>query len=270
MNLSFKIASFNANGIRPRTPIILDWLKQNDPDVLCIQETKVQDPDFPEKPYQESGYYVAYIGQKSYNGVAIVSKAPLTDVRTGLRDNENIEEARFISGQTSNGIVIVNTYVPQGQQPDSEKFTYKLKWYERLLAHFRSNYNSETPLIWVGDLNVAPTSRDVYDPERLYGSVCYHPDEHKALEKLMEFGFIDIYRKHKPDEKEYTFWDYRIPNAVKRGLGWRIDHIMATRPVADISIDAWIDKSPRLLAKPSDHTFIVAEFKTTPLSGRNE
>jgi exodeoxyribonuclease-3 len=102
---------------------------------------------------------------------------------------------------------------------------------------------------------------DVYDPARLYGSVCYHPEEHHALQKLMAFGFIDIYRKHKPDEKEFTFWDYRIPNAVKRGLGWRIDHIMATNPMAEKSTDAWIDKSPRLLPKPSDHTFIVAEFK---------
>ena len=263
MEQSFKIACFNANGIRPRTPIILDWLKINDPDVLCIQETKVQDPDFPEKPYMERGYHPAYIGQKSYNGVAIISKEPLSAVRTGLKDGEQNEEARFISAQTGNGITIVNTYVPQGQQPDSEKFAYKIQWYNRLLSHFQSYYNPGIPVVWVGDLNVAPTSLDVYDPEKLYGSVCYHPDEHQALAKLMAFGFIDIYRKHKPDEKEFTFWDYRIPNAVKRGLGWRIDHIMATPPMAEISIDAWIDKSPRLLEKPSDHTFIVAKFKKT-------
>ncbi len=193
--------------------------------------------------------------------MAILSKTPLIDVRTGFNDGEDNEEARFISAQTVNNIIIVNTYVPQGQQPDSEKFKYKIQWYERLLAYFRSHFNADSPVIWVGDLNVAPTSLDVYDPDRLYGSVCYHPDEHKALEKLMAFGFVDIYRRHKPDEKEFTFWDYRIPNAVKRGLGWRIDHIMATRPMAEISIDAWIDKSPRLLPKPSDHTFIAAKFK---------
>lgn len=258
--MTLKIASFNANGIRPRIPVILDWLKDNDPDVLCVQETKVQDPDFPEKPFGEAGYHVAYKGQKSYNGVAIVSKTPLIQVRTGLNDGEEIEEARLISAQFQNDIIIVNTYVPQGQQPDSEKFKYKIEWYERLLAYFQNNYSPERLLVWVGDLNVAPTRMDVYDPEKLYGSVCYHPDEHQALEKLMSFGFIDIYRKHKPDEKEFTFWDYRIPNAVKRGLGWRIDHILATRPMADLSVNAWIDKSPRLLPKPSDHTFIVAEF----------
>jgi len=261
MDLSFKIASFNANGIRPRTPIILDWLKNNDPDILCIQETKVQDPDFPGKPYRDSGYHLAYIGRKSYNGVAILSKTSLFNIRTGLNDDEENTEARFISARTGNNIIIVNTYVPQGQQPESEKFKYKIQWYEKLLVHFRSNYNPDSTLIWVGDLNVAPTSLDVYDPARLYGSVCYHPEEHHALQKLMAFGFIDIYRKHKPDEKEFTFWDYRIPNAVKRGLGWRIDHIMATNPMAEKSTDAWIDKSPRLLPKPSDHTFIVAEFK---------
>jgi len=261
MDLNLKIASFNANGIRPRTPIILDWLKNNDPDILCVQETKVQDPDFPEKPYRDLGYHPVYVGQKSYNGVAILSKSALAKVRTGFNDNEKKEEARFIAAQTDKGIMIVNTYVPQGQHPDSEKFKFKIQWYERLLHYFRANVNPDNLLVWVGDLNVAPTSADVYDPVKFYGSVCYHPDEHQALQKLMGFGFIDIYRKHKPDEKEFTFWDYRIPNAVKRGLGWRIDHIMATRPMAEFSVDAWIDKSPRFLPKPSDHTFIVAEFK---------
>lgn len=261
MDPSFKIASFNANGIRPRTPIILDWLKNNNPDVLCVQETKVQDPDFPETLYKEAGYHLAYMGQKSYNGVAILSKTPLFHVLKGFNDGEENEAARFISAQIGSNIIIVNTYVPQGQQPDSEKFKYKIQWYERLLVHFQSNFNPDSPVIWVGDLNVAPTSLDVYDPDRLYGSVCFHPAEHKAMEKLMAFGFIDIYRKHKPDEKEFTFWDYRIPNAVKRELGWRIDHILATRPMAEKSFGTWIDKTPRLLPKPSDHTFIVAEFK---------
>jgi exodeoxyribonuclease-3 len=128
------------------------------------------------------------------------------------------------------------------------------------LAYFHSNYNAEVPLVWAGDLNVAPQPIDVYDPVKLAGSVCFHPDEQKALSEVTEFGFHDLYRLHKPDEKEFTFWDYRIPNAVKRGLGWRIDHILGTKTMAEKCTDAWIDKNPRLLQRPSDHTFIVAKF----------
>lgn len=265
MDTILKIASFNTNGIRPRTPIIIDWLKQNNPHVLCIQETKVQDQDFPCEPYIESGYHLVFKGQKSYNGVAILSKTPLSDVQKRLYENEEDDEARFICAHLSNGITIVNTYVPQGQKPDSEKFRFKLQWYDKLLSYFYSNFDPDNPVIWLGDLNVAPTSLDVFDPDKLYGSVCYHPDEHLAFKKFIDFGFIDIYRKHKPDKKEFTFWDYRIPNAVERGLGWRIDHILATPPLAEKSIDAWIDKAPRMLEKPSDHTFIVAEFNVSSL-----
>ncbi len=256
-----KIASFNANGIRPRTEIILNWLKKNAPDILCVQETKVQDPDFPVEPFKDAGYYVVYWGQKTYNGVATLSRTQPQDVCFGFENSQENMEARMITVKVGD-LYIVNTYIPQGQKPDSEQFIYKLEWFERLLDYFNKNFSPDTPLIWLGDLNVAPSHLDVYDPDRLFGSVGYHPDEQKALKKVMvDFGFTDIYRKHKPDEIAYTFWDYRIPNAVKRGLGWRIDHILATRPVAEKSIKSWIDMEPRLLSKPSDHTFLVAEFQ---------
>ena len=142
----------------------------------------------------------------------------------------------------------------------SEKFEYKLNWYARLREYFETNFTPDRPIIWVGDFNVAPTPIDVYDPEKLAGSVCFHPDEHKALANVMGWGFIDIFRKHRPEEKSFSFWDYRIPNAVKRGLGWRIDHICATQPAADRSTDCWIDIAPRMKPKPSDHTYVVAEF----------
>ena len=254
------IASFNANGIRPRTPIILEWLEKNRPDFLCIQETKVQDPDFPQKPFADAGYHVSFKGQKSYNGVAILCRKPPRDAIVGLDDGEQDEQARFIAIETENNVKVVNTYIPQGQKVDSEKFVYKLDYFRRVLRFFQSRYSPEDSVVWVGDLNVAPQPIDVYDPEKLAGSVCFHPDEHKALKEAMAFGFSDVYRKHKPDLQEFTFWDYRIPNAVKRGLGWRIDHILATAPMAEKSTDAWIDKGPRLLTKPSDHTFIVATF----------
>lgn len=254
-----RIASFNANGIRPRLPILVDWLGKVSPDVLCIQETKVQDHEFPRRQLEDAGYHCAFIGQKSYNGVAILSKTAPDLVRVGFEDGEPEAEARLITASVA-GIAVVNTYVPQGQDPASEKFRYKMEWFSRLLRYFEARFTPESLLVWAGDLNVAPLPLDVYDPDTLLGSVGYHPEEHRALSRVTAWGFQDVFRKHKPDAREYTFWDYRIPNAVKRGLGWRVDHVMATGGLAEKSRNAWIDKEPRLMERPSDHTFIVAEF----------
>ena len=254
-----KIASFNANGIRARMPIIIDWLKEESPDILCIQETKVQDHDFPHKPLEDIGYFCRFKGQKSYNGVAILSRKPPRDVVTGFGDGNDKEEPRIIR-LNIDGIVIVNTYIPQGQDPASDKFKYKISWFDRLRKYFESNFEPTSPILWVGDFNVAPSPIDVYDPDKLLGSVGYHPDEHQALKNVMAWGFVDVFRMHNPDEKAFTFWDYRIPNAVKRGIGWRVDHICATGSLAEVSKTAWIDKEPRMRPRPSDHTFIIAEF----------
>ncbi len=240
-------------------PIILEWLERESPDVLCIQETKVQDHDFPRKPLEDAGYHCSLKGQKSYNGVAILSKKTPGDMSSGFGDGDEKEAPRLIRA-TIEDIVIVNTYVPQGREPDSDTFRYKLAWFRRLLEYFERNFNPEMPIIWAGDFNVAPTPLDVYDPEKLLGSIGYHPQEHMALSAVMAWGFVDVYRRHKPQEKSFTFWDYRIPNAVKRGLGWRVDHVCATHCLANASKAAWIDVEPRLLQRPSDHTFIVAEF----------
>ena len=254
-----KVASFNANGIRARMPVILKWLEKESPDILCIQETKVQDRDFPNTPLEAAGYCCSFKGQKSYNGVAILSKTAPEIVETGFNDGDEKEKPRLIRAAIA-GIEIVNTYVPQGREPDSKMFRYKIDWFDRLRQYFEDSFNPETPVIWAGDFNVAPRPVDVYDPEALLGSIGYHPREHRALSRVMEWGFVDLYRLHRPEEKAFTFWDYRIPNAVKRGLGWRIDHICATRCLAEKSKTAWIDAEPRRMQKPSDHTFIVAEF----------
>ncbi len=254
-----KIATFNANGIRARLAILLEWIDTHHPDVLCIQETKVQDPDFPETAFKEKGYHCVYKGQKSYNGVAILSNVVPESVDIGIRKDDPDEEARLIMARIQ-GISVVNTYVPQGQDPESDKFKYKLDWFSRLLNYFKENFDPEDPLVWTGDFNVAVDPIDVYDPEKLLGSVCYHPKEHEAIRKVKDWGFEDVFRRHHSEPKLYTFWDYRIPNSVKRGLGWRIDHIWATRPLAEKSQTAWIDLDARLLPKPSDHTFLVAEF----------
>jgi exodeoxyribonuclease-3 len=254
-----KLASFNANGIRARLPLILAWLEKEAPNVLCLQETKVQDSDFPVGPFDGKGYHCIFRGEKSYNGVAVLSKSAPQETRFGFDDSGETEGTRLVSLKIE-GIYIVNSYVPQGQAPDSEKFRYKLDWLKRLLDYFKTRFSIALPVIWTGDFNIAPEPMDVYDPDALTGSIGYHPEEHHALSVLKQWGFVDIFRKHQPDGKAFTFWDYRIPNAVKRGLGWRIDHIWATPCVAEKSLSAWIDKDARLMERPSDHTFIAAEF----------
>lgn len=240
--------------------MILEWMKARDCDVLAIQETKVADDEFPAAEINRAGYNVVFTGQKAYNGVAILSKEPLEDVRKGMGKMPEDEEARVIRGRLR-GVTVVNTYVPQGTAVDSPRFEYKIRWLRGMRDYFEKEFTPQDMLVWVGDFNVAPEPIDVYDPEGLYGSVCFHPEEHKALEYVKEWGFVDVFRKHHPGEPgHYTFWDYRIPNSFKRRMGWRLDHIWATRPIAERSKDCWIDTEPRAREKPSDHTFVVADF----------
>ncbi len=254
-----KVASFNVNSIRARLHILTDWLKKENPDSICIQETKVTDDKFPKDLFTELGYFSVFRGERSYNGIAILSKTPIEDVKIGFDEQES-EGSRLITAKINN-ITIINTYIPQGFDPLSEKFQYKLEWLHRLYDYFNNNFDPEIQFLWLGDFNVAPEPIDVYDPERLIGHVCYHHDEHKALNKIKQWGFIDIFRLHRPEVGQYTFWDYRVPNAFKRKMGWRVDHIWATKLLAERSTNAWIDVAPRLLEKPSDHTVIVAEFE---------
>lgn len=253
-----KIATFNANSLRMRTDIVLSWLDVNQPDVLCVQETKVQDVDFPIDAFAKSGYQFVFKGQKKYNGVALFAKDKIEDVSFGL-DDEPKDESRMIKAVV-NGVAIVNTYIPQGREPDSDMFAYKLKWFDRLRSFFDKHFSPKDKVIWTGDLNVAPDSRDVHDPEKLLGSVCFCPEVTDALNNVMEWGFTDIFRKYCDQDGQYTFWDYRVKNGFKRNIGWRLDHIMATEPLVKKSKGCWIDKEPRGLEKPSDHTFLVAEF----------
>jgi len=256
-----KIATFNANSIRARTQIIVDWLDENRPDVLCVQETKVQDEDFPAEEFNKTGYQFVYKGQKSYNGVAIFSTDKLTGVEFGL-DTEPKDEPRMIKAETA-GITIVNTYIPQGFEIDSEKYQYKLDWLKRLLAYFENNFKPSDKLLWIGDLNIAPTAKDVYDPIGLEGGVCFNKQLSKIFDGFIEWGFVDLFRLHHKDGGNFSFWDYRQPNGFKRNLGWRIDHILGTKTLAEKCTNCSIDAKPRMLEKPSDHTFVIAEFKLT-------
>jgi exodeoxyribonuclease-3 len=237
---------------------VLPWLIDNNVDVLCAQETKVQDVEFPTDAFDNINYTYVFKGQKSYNGVAIISKHPIENAQHGFTE-EPKDESRIIKAEI-NGIAIVNTYIPQGHSPDSEKFQYKLTWFSRLLEYFQQNFRCSDTVLWTGDLNIAPKPMDVYDPQTLLGHVCFHPDVHKALNEILNWGFIDVFRKHCDDANEFTFWDYRLRDSFNHNLGWRLDHIMATNSLAEKSTKCYIDKEPRAAKRPSDHTPIVAEF----------
>jgi exodeoxyribonuclease-3 len=255
-----KVATYNANSIRSRLELVLDWLDREAPDVLCLQETKVQDADFPAIPFEDAGYHVVFRGQKAHAGVAIVSREESQETAFGFDDGGEPDEPRLIRAVIG-GIPVVNTYVPQGRSPDSEHFQYKLEWLARLRAFFERHYSPQELLLWMGDFNVAPEPIDVHDPKRLKNHVDFHPEARVALEQVREWGFVDVFRRHHPDEPEqYTFWDYRVRGALERGLGWRVDHIWATEPLALKSTRAWIDVEARRAERPSDHTFLVAEF----------
>jgi exodeoxyribonuclease-3 len=257
----FRVATFNVNSIRSRMEIVLGWLEKHRPDVLCLQETKVQDVDFPAGPIEATGYHVAFKGQKAHAGVAIISRQAPQEVAWGLDDDGPSDEARLIRAVVA-GVPVVNTYVPQGRSVDSEHFEYKLQWLARMGRFFGRHYSSDEPLIWVGDLNVAREEIDVYDPARLKEHVDFHPLVREALEKVRRWGFEDIFRRHHPGEpNQYSYYDYRAPLAIEHGSGWRVDHIFATRPMAERSVDSWIDLEPRRMERPSDHTVLAADFR---------
>ena len=255
-----RIATWNVNSIRSRMHLLLPWLETVSPDVLCLQETKVQDPDFPIDLIESAGYHAAFRGQKAYNGVAILSTTPIERVRCGFQDDGSADDARLIVGEV-NGVTIVNTYVPQGRDPEHEMYAYKLRWFERLRALFESHFSPDDPLVWTGDLNVAPEAIDVWDPKRLTGHVCFNPQVTEALESVRSWGLIDLFRLHVPDAEQYTYYDYRTRDGVAEGKGWRVDHIHATRPVAERSVRAWIDLDPRRAEKPSDHAPMLVEIR---------
>ncbi len=255
-----KVATFNVNSIRSRLHIVIPWLREHRPDVLCMQETKVDNAQFPASEFEAIGYHITYFGFKRYNGVATASLRKPEEVVHGFQDGGPEDKDRLLTTWFPFG-TILNVYVPQGRDRESEHFTYKLEWFKRLRNHIETRFSSIDPLIVCGDMNVAPERIDVYDPERLLGHVCFTSEVWDAFASLKAWGLVDIFRKHHPDEpKQFTFYDYRLRGGIKRGLGWRIDHILATPPLAERSLRCEIDMAPRLLEKPSDHTILTATF----------
>jgi exodeoxyribonuclease-3 len=225
---------------------------------MCLQEIKVQDQDFPVEAIQEAGYHASFRGMKGYNGVATLTLTPPEKVIYGLHDGPDNEDFRIIQ-TTVDGIAIVNSYVPQGYSIESEKYVYKLAWFRRLRAYFESALNPNEPAIWVGDLNVAPEPIDVYHPEKRVNDPDFHIEARTAFQETAAWGFVDVYRKLHPDKVQYTYWDY-FRSSFQRNFGWRIDHIMATAPMAKRCRAAEVDVEPRKKAGASDHTPVWAEF----------
>ncbi len=259
MSEPFVVATFNVNSVRKRLPLVLAWLKDRRPDVLCLQETKVQDAEFPSLALAESGYHLTFRGMKAYNGVAVLSRKEPESVRAGLDDQEDADEARLLH-VVIDGLPIVNTYIPQGFELDSPKYAYKLGWFKRLKAYFARHFSPDQPVLWCGDMNVAPEPIDVHSPDKHLKHVCFHEDARKAYKDTVSWGFEDVFRRLYPDRQQYTFWDYRQPNALASNRGWRIDHILATPPLARRCVKADVDLEPRRDPNASDHTVLWAEF----------
>ncbi len=256
---TFRIATYNVNSIRSRLHIVIPWLRENQPDVLCMQETKVEDEKFPRGEFEEAGYHVIFKGGKQYNGVAVASREEPKEVSWGL-DDDPADSDRLIRCKFSH-VSVVNLYIPQGRGRDDPQFQYKLQWFERLRGYIARHFSPDESLICCGDMNVARDPIDVHDPKKLLGHVDFTPEVWEAFDHLKSWGLVDVFRKHHPDKPGlYAFFDYRVPNAMDRGLGWRVDHILTTRPLADTSLGAFIDLEPRRAEKPSDHTVMVAEF----------
>src|SRR5687767_14907512 len=255
-----KIATFNVNSIRIRLPIVLQWLEQHQPDVLCLQETKVQDDQFPLLAFASTGYHVAYRGMKSYNGVAVLSRKTPESVYCGFDDAAPEPDDERLMRVVIDGIPIINTYVPNGFKIDSPKYTYKLGWYTRLRLYFEKHLSPDRPAVWCGDMNVAPEPIDVHSPEKHLKHVCFHEDARRAYKETLAWGFEDVFRKLYPDRQQFTFWDYLRPSSLDKNKGWRIDHILATTPLASKCVAVDVDLEPRRAIRASDHTFLWAEF----------
>ncbi len=252
-----RIATWNVNSIRARLQRLLAWLERDRPDVACLQEVKATEAQFPFDPLREAGYHATVYGQKTYNGVAILSRRPPEEVLRGLRDGED-PDARLVAARFGTTWV-VNVYVPNGATVGSEKWAYKLRWLAELRTWLQARFSPEEPLALCGDFNVAPEDRDVHDPSRWARSVLCHPEAREAMEAVRRFGLVDAFRRHHEEGGLYTWWDYR-GGAFWKGHGLRIDHVWATEPLALRSTAAHIDRDERKGKGASDHVPLVVDF----------
>jgi exodeoxyribonuclease-3 len=252
-----KIATWNVNSLKVRLPHVLEWLESANPDVLVLQEIKQQTEAFPGEAFTEAGYRSVASGQKTYNGVAVVSRGKPLDLVTDFPGFEDPQ--RRVLAATINGVRVVNLYVPNGSSVGSEKYAYKLGWLKALQGFLQSELKSHDKLVVLGDFNIAPDDRDVYDPEKWGDDILCSPLERQALGELIELGLSDVYRQFEQPEGTFSWWDYRAAG-FRRNAGLRIDLILASKSLADICEASYIDKEPRTWERPSDHTPVIAEF----------
>jgi exodeoxyribonuclease III len=251
-----KLVTWNINSIRMRMEKLLTWIGNELPDILCLQETKVEDSGFPVEALRMRGYEVVTYGQRSYNGVAIAARSPITDVVRGFGDGEPDEEARLIAA-TVGDLRVVCVYVPNGQDLQSDKFPYKLAWYKRLRRFLDRTAKTTDSVVVCGDMNVTFDDRDVHDPAKWAGHIHCSADERAALAEVIAFPLVDLFRKHNPDGGIYSWWDYRSI-AFFKNQGLRIDYIFATQPVADRCAACTIDRNARKGQDASDHAPVIA------------
>ncbi|MEP7071036.1 MAG: exodeoxyribonuclease III [Verrucomicrobiota bacterium] len=253
-----KIASWNINSLRKREQRLLDWLERGQLDVVCLQETKCSDEQFPELALSAMGYRAVFHGQKSYNGVAILARADLEDPMISFGDGEDDLQARVIAA-TVGGVRVYSVYAPNGQAVGSPAFVYKLRWYERLRTCLARAQQQWPRVTACGDFNVAPEDRDTHDPALWRGAIMCSEEERAAFRAVQDLGFIDTLRMHHPEEGLFSWWDYRML-AFPKNRGLRIDQILASAPLADLCADAGIDREMRKGPEPSDHAPIWASF----------
>lgn len=249
-----KLATWNVNSLNVRLPHVLEWLRDNPIDVLCLQETKQEDIKFPYDVLKAVGYNAIHLGQKTYNGVAILSKHEMTDVEHGISEFED-EQKRVIAA-TINGVRVVCVYIVNGQAVDSEKYEYKMRWLEALNRWLAGQLKQYPNLVLLGDYNIAPEDRDCHDPAAWIGQILVSPREREAFEKLTQLGLHDSFRLFEQPEKSFTWWDYRMMG-FRRNFGMRIDHILVSDALKEKCESCIIDKSPRKLERPSDHTPVI-------------
>jgi len=252
-----KIATWNVNSLSVRLEHVLNWLAGERPDVLALQETKLVDAKFPVAAIEAAGYHAVYSGQKTYNGVALLSRVPMSDLVTdipGLQDPQ-----RRVLGATCQNVRVLNLYVPNGESVGSDKYAYKLDWLDKLFVYVRQQLESHPRMVILGDFNIAPEERDVYEPLAWEGHVLFSSAERSAFRRLIDAGLCDTFRAFEQPEKQFSWWDYRM-GAFRRNHGLRIDHILASRELCGLCKSCRIDKGPRALERPSDHAPVVAEF----------
>lgn len=254
-----KIATWNVNSVKSRTAHLVDWLDQFQPDVVCLQELKCQEDAFPMMEIQAAGYQAAVSGQKTYNGVAILSRAPLEVTATRLPGDDGDDQARYIEAVIDGDVRVASIYLPNGNPLGTEKFDYKLNWMNRLYTHARSLLETEQPVVLAGDYNVIPEAGDCYDPKSFAGDALFQPESRAAFRKILHLGYTEAFRALHSELGRFSWWDYR-GGGWQKDHGVRIDHLLLSPQAADRLTACDIDRTPRGWEKPSDHTPVWVEL----------